>query len=285
MASIFKGIEVVNALKERLLKEMEILNSEGVFPSLAIVRLGAKPDDISYEKGAIKRCEGLNIKCSTFEYPEDFPQEDLVKEIKKLNSDPSIHGILIFRPLPSQIDENELKYVIDPGKDVDCFSPINVAKVFEGDETGFPPCTPQAVIEMLDHYGIPIKGKRVTIIGRSLVVGRPLAMMLLQRHATITICHTRTVDLEKVCQQAEILIAAAGKAKMVKANFLSPGQVVIDVGINVDENGNLCGDVDFDEAEKVVAAISPVPGGVGTVTTSVLAAHVIKAAKLQNKKV
>jgi len=285
MASIFKGIEVVNALKERLLKEVEILNSEGVFPSLAIVRLGAKPDDISYEKGAIKRCEGLNIKCSTFEYPEDFPQEDLVKEIKKLNSDPSIHGILIFRPLPSQIDENELKYVIDPGKDVDCFSPINVAKVFEGDETGFPPCTPQAVIEMLDHYGIPIKGKRVTIIGRSLVVGRPLAMMLLQRHATITICHTRTVDLEKVCQQAEILIAAAGKAKMVKANFLSPGQVVIDVGINVDENGNLCGDVDFDEAEKVVAAISPVPGGVGTVTTSVLAAHVIKAAKLQNKKV
>jgi methylenetetrahydrofolate dehydrogenase (NADP+)/methenyltetrahydrofolate cyclohydrolase len=285
MASIFKGIEVVNALKERLLKEVEILNSEGVFPSLAIVRLGAKPDDISYEKGAIKRCEGLNIKCSAFEYPEDFPQEDLVKEIKKLNSDPSIHGILIFRPLPFQIDENELKYVIDPGKDVDCFSPINVAKVFEGDETGFPPCTPQAVIEMLDHYGIPIKGKRVTIIGRSLVVGRPLAMMLLQRHATITICHTRTVDLEKVCQQAEILIAAAGKAKMVKANFLSPGQVVIDVGINVDENGNLCGDVDFDEAEKVVAAISPVPGGVGTVTTSVLAAHVIKAAKLQNKKV
>lgn len=284
MASIFKGIEVVNALKEKLLKEVEELNSEGIFPTLGIVRLGAKPDDISYEKGAIKRCEGLNIKCSTFEYPEDLPQEDMVREIKKLNTDNSINGILIFRPLPPQINENELKYVIDPQKDVDCFSPVNVAKVFEGDETGFPPCTPQAVIEMLDHYGIPIKGKRVTIIGRSLVVGRPLAMMLLQRHATITICHTRTVDLEKVCQQAEILIAAAGKAKMVKANFLSPGQVVIDVGINVDENGNLCGDVDFDEAEKIVSAISPVPGGVGTVTTSVLAAHVIKAARLQNKK-
>ncbi|MCR4429331.1 MAG: bifunctional 5,10-methylene-tetrahydrofolate dehydrogenase/5,10-methylene-tetrahydrofolate cyclohydrolase [Caldiserica bacterium] len=284
MAVIFKGVEVVNSLKEKLLQEVEELRSEGVFPSLAIVRLGAKPDDVSYEKGAIKRCEGLNIKCSTFEYPEDFPHQDLLNEIKRLNSDPSIHGILIFRPLPSQINENELKYVIDPGKDVDCFSPVNVAKVFEGDETGFPPCTPQAVIEMLDHYGISVKGKRVTVIGRSLVVGRPLAMMLLQRHATITICHTRTVDLENVCRQSEILIAAAGKAKMVKASFLSPGQVVIDVGINVDENGNLCGDVDFDEAEKVVSAISPVPGGVGTVTTSVLAAHVIKAAKLQNKK-
>lgn len=278
MTVLMKGAEVVSAMKERLLKDVEALNAKGITPGLAIVRLGARPDDLSYEKGAVKRCEGLGIKCRVFEYPETFTQEELIGEIKKINGDGSIHGILLFRPLPRQIDENAIKYVISPDKDIDCLNPVNVAKVFEGDETGFAPCTPEAVMEMLEHYNIDVKGKKVAVIGRSLVVGKPLSMLLLKKHATVTICHTKTHNLEETCKEAEILIAAAGKAKMVTDAFVSEGQVVIDVGINLDESGNLCGDVDFDKVEKQAAHITPVPGGVGTVTTSVLAKHVIQAA-------
>lgn len=274
-----KGSEAVNAMKERMLKDVEELNKKGIIPGLAIVRVGSRPDDLSYERGAIKRCEGLGIKCRVFEYPESITQQALVDEIKKVNDDGSVHGILLFRPLPKHIDESVIKYIISHEKDADCFNPVNVAKVFEGDDTGFAPCTPEAVVEMLDHYGINVAGKKVTIIGRSLVVGKPLSMLLLKKHATVTICHTRTRNLEETCKQAEILIAAAGKAKMVTDAFVSNGQVVMDVGINMDENGNLCGDVDFEKVEPLVASITPVPGGVGTVTTSVLAKHVILAAK------
>lgn len=279
MAILMKGSEAVNAMKERMLKDVEELNKKGIIPGLAIVRVGSRPDDLSYERGAIKRCEGLGIKCRVFEYPESITQQALVDEIKKVNDDGSVHGILLFRPLPKHIDESVIKYIISHEKDADCFNPVNVAKVFEGDDTGFAPCTPEAVVEMLDHYGINVAGKKVTIIGRSLVVGKPLSMLLLKKHATVTICHTRTRNLEETCKQAEILIAAAGKAKMVTDAFVSNGQVVMDVGINMDENGNLCGDVDFEKVEPLVASITPVPGGVGTVTTSVLAKHVILAAK------
>lgn len=279
MTVLMKGSEVVNAMKEKLLKEVEASNAKGITPGLAIVRLGARPDDLSYEKGAVKRCEGLGIKCKVYEYPETFTQDELIGEIEKINRDDSIHGILLFRPLPEQIDENVIKYVISPDKDIDCLNPVNVAKVFEGDETGFAPCTPEAVIDMLEHYNIDVKGKKVAVIGRSLVVGKPLSMLLLKKHATVTICHTKTYNLEETCREAEIIIAAAGKAKMVTGAFVSEGQIVIDVGINVDENGNLCGDVDFDKVEKQTSYITPVPGGVGTVTTSVLAKHVIQAAK------
>ncbi|MGI6778280.1 MAG: bifunctional 5,10-methylenetetrahydrofolate dehydrogenase/5,10-methenyltetrahydrofolate cyclohydrolase [Acetivibrionales bacterium] len=283
MAELMLGKEVVQAMKDRMLNDVEILNREGIQPCLAIVRLGARQDDLAYERGAIKRCEGIGIKPRVFEYQEDLTQEALIEEIKRINNDSSIHGILLFRPLPKHIDENVIKHVISPDKDIDCLNPINVAKVFEGDETGFAPCTPEAVMEMLDHYGIELKGKRVTVIGRSLVVGKPLAMLLLKRHATITVCHTRTQNLEETCRNAEILIAAAGKAKMVTDKFVSDGQIVIDVGINVDDQGNLCGDVDFEKVEDKVSYITPVPRGVGTVTTSVLAKHVIQAAKKQVK--
>lgn len=279
MALLMKGSEVVNAMKERMLKDVEELNGNGITPGLAIVRVGARPDDLSYERGAIKRCEGLGIKCRVFEYPETITQQALIDEIRKVNDDNGIHGILIFRPLPKHIDESVIKYVISHEKDADCLNPVNVAKVFEGDETGFAPCTPEAVVEMLDHFGINVAGKKVTIIGRSMVVGKPLSMLLLKKHATVTICHTRTKNLEETCKEAEILIAAAGKAKMVTGAFVSEGQVVVDVGINMDENGNLCGDVDFEKVEPLVASISPVPGGVGSVTTSVLAKHVIRSAK------
>ena len=279
MAVLMKGSEVVNAMKERMLKDVEELNKKGITPGLAIIRVGARPDDLSYERGAIKRCEGLGIKCRVFEYPETITQQALIDEIKKVNDDAVVHGILLFRPLPKHMDESAIKYVISHEKDADCLNPVNVAKVFEGDETGFAPCTPEAVVEMLDHFGINVSGKKVTIIGRSLVVGKPLSMLLLKKHATVTICHTRTKNLEETCREAEILIAAAGKAKMVTGAFVSEGQVVVDVGINMDENGSLCGDVDFEKVEPLVASITPVPGGVGTVTTSVLAKHVIRSAK------
>ncbi|HHW30418.1 MAG TPA: bifunctional 5,10-methylene-tetrahydrofolate dehydrogenase/5,10-methylene-tetrahydrofolate cyclohydrolase [Clostridiaceae bacterium] len=279
MAILMKGSEVVNSMKEKMLVEVEELKAKGIIPGLAIVRIGSNPDDISYERGAIKRCESLGIMCRVYEYPSDISQEKFVYELKKINEDESIHGILLFRPLPKHIDENLVKYIIDPKKDIDCFNPINLAKVFEGDETGFAPCTPEAVIEIMDHYGIEARGKRVVIIGRSLVVGKPLSMLLLKRNATITICHTKTRNIEEICKNAEILIAAAGKAKMVTKDFISKGQIIIDVGINVDENGKLCGDVNFEEAEMLADYITPVPGGVGTVTTSVLAKHIIQAAK------
>jgi len=285
MAVLLKGSEVVNAMKDKLLDSVEKLGKQGIVPGLAIVRLGAKPDDLSYEKGIIKRCEGLGIKCSVHEFDEQITQSELIREIENLNNDDSVHGILIFRPLPGHIDENVVKHAISPEKDVDCLSPINVAKVFESDASGFAPCTPEAVVEILEHYGISVEGKKVVIIGRSLVVGRPLSMLLLKKNATVTICHTRTRNIEEVCKEAEILVAAAGKAKMVTGSFISEGQTIIDVGINVDENGKLCGDVDFDEAEKKAAYITPVPGGVGTVTTSILAKHVIQAAMKKSAKV
>lgn len=284
MAQILKGAEVVNSLKERIIGEVLKIKEFGVSPTLAIVRLGANPDDISYEKGAIKRCEGLGIDCLPHEFPQDISQEQLIFELRKFSLDPRIHGILIFRPLPGHISEREVKFSLDPSKDVDCFHPYNVAKIFEGDDTGFPPCTSQAVLEIIDHYGVEVQGKRVTIIGRSQVVGKPLAMMLLKRNATVTICHTKTVGLEKIARDSEILIAACGKPRMIDSSFLNPGQIVIDVGINVDEKGNICGDVNFEEAEKIVSGITPVPGGVGTVTTSVLAMNVVKAARLSMKE-
>lgn len=279
MSILMKGSEVIAAMKERLARDVDELGKNGITPRLDIVRLGSKADDLAYEQAAIKRCAGLGIKCNVHEYPEQLTQTELLEEIGKLNEDNDVHGILIFRPLPKHIDENVIKHAISPQKDIDCLNPINVAKVFEGDETGFAPCTPEAVIRMLDHYGIDVKGKRVTVIGRSLVVGKPLSMLLLKKHATVTICHTRTVNLEETCRNAEILIAAAGKAKMVNKSFVSNGQIIIDVGINVDENGKLCGDVNFEEVEGLAGYITPVPGGVGTVTNSVLAEHVIKAAK------
>jgi methylenetetrahydrofolate dehydrogenase (NADP+) / methenyltetrahydrofolate cyclohydrolase len=279
MALLMKGSEVVSAMKERMLKDVGELNKNGITPGLAIVRVGARPDDLSYERGAVKRCEGLGIRCRVFEQPESITQQALIEEIKKINDDGTVHGILLFRPLPKHIDESIVKYAISPEKDADCLHPVNVAKVFEGDETGFAPCTPEAVVEMLDHYGINVAGKKVAIIGRSMVVGKPLSMLLLKKHATVTICHTKTKNLEETCKEAEILIAAAGKARMVTGAYVSEGQIVVDVGINVDENGNLCGDVDFEKVEALAGYITPVPGGVGTVTTSVLAKHVIRAAK------
>ena len=222
--------------------------------------------------------ERLGLAAESFVFPQDISHEAFEKEFLAINEDPAIDGILLLRPLPKQIDEDKITRLIDPEKDLDGISPTNIAKVFSGDETGFAPCTAEAVIEVLKAYGIPIAGKRAVVVGRSMVVGRPLAMLLLEGDATVTICHTKTRDLPQVCREGEILIAAAGKAKMLDKSFAGEDAVVIDVGINVDKEGNLCGDVDYDSLEGTASMATPVPGGVGAVTTSVLAKHLVRAA-------
>ncbi|TQW81497.1 bifunctional 5,10-methylenetetrahydrofolate dehydrogenase/5,10-methenyltetrahydrofolate cyclohydrolase, partial [Clostridioides difficile] len=215
---------------------------------------------------------------------EDITQEEYIDVLKRVNDDKNVNGILCFRPLPKHLNEEVIKYVIAPEKDVDCFSPINSAKVMEGDKSGFPPCTPTAVVEILKHYNVDLKGSKVTVLGRSMVVGKPVSMLLLSEHATVTICHSKTKNLSGVAAEADVLIAAIGRAKMVDESFVKDGAVVIDVGINVDEEGNLCGDVDTNAVLDKVSMITPVPAGVGSVTTSILAKHVVKACKLQNNK-
>jgi methylenetetrahydrofolate dehydrogenase (NADP+)/methenyltetrahydrofolate cyclohydrolase len=282
MSIVMKGSEVTAAMKEELLREVEKLVQKGTVPGLAIVRVGARADDLAYERGARKRMEAVGIRCIVTELPQDISQAQFEQAFAAVNDDPATHGILLFRPLPKQLDEEPVRGMINPWKDVDCMSPVNMAKVFSGDESAFAPCTPEAVMEVLAHYGIDLKGKRVTVVGRSMVVGKPLSMLLLKQHATVTICHTRTVDLAGTCRNAEILIAAAGKARMITADFVSENRVVVDVGINVDSDGNVCGDVDFDAVAPHAAYISPVPGGIGAVTSSVLAKHVVRAANCLN---
>ncbi|QDW74122.1 bifunctional 5,10-methylenetetrahydrofolate dehydrogenase/5,10-methenyltetrahydrofolate cyclohydrolase [Lachnospiraceae bacterium KGMB03038] len=278
MSTVMMGTDVAKSMKEDLIRRTETLKSQGILPMLCILRVGNRPDDLAYERGAKKRMELTGIGCRVVELPEEISQKEFEDAFRQVNEDPNVHGILLFRPLPSHLDEEPVKAMIDPRKDVDCMSAVNIAKVFAGDETGYAPCTAEAVMTMLDAYGIDPKGRRTVVVGRSMVIGKPAAMLLLKRHATVTVCHTRTEDLKGVCKEAQILVAAAGKAKMISGDMVGEGAVVIDVGINVDEEGNLCGDVDFEEASRKASYISPVPKGVGSVTTSVLAGHVLRAA-------
>lgn len=279
MAELLKGAPVAKAITAQLTQQVEALKEKGVVPTLSIVRVGERPDDISYEKGAMKRCDMCGIAVKNHILPADATEEELLAVIEGINQDPSIHGVLLFRPLPKHINENRVCAALAPEKDMDGITDGSMAGIFSGSGTGYPPCTAQACIEILDHYGIEITGKKATVLGRSNVIGKPVAMLLLQRNATVTVCHTRTKDLPGTCAAAEILIAAAGKAGVVSAQHVSEGQIVLDVGINVTEEGNLVGDVDFTAVEPVVSAITPVPAGVGSVTTAVLAKHVVTAAE------
>ena len=280
MATLFKGAEVNAALNERIKNDVEALKARGIEPKLGIVRVGERPDDLSYERGAVKRAESLGVAVEKFLLPADVEQDKLLDTIRAINADDKIHGVLLFRPLPKHLDENLICNTLAPEKDIDGITDLSNAGIFTGKELGFAPCTPSACMEILEHYGVDCKGKKAVVIGRSLVVGKPAAMMLIKRNATVTVCHTRTVDMPAVCREADILIVAAGRAGVVGADYVRPGQVVIDVGINWnEEKQKLCGDVDFDAVEPIVAAITPVPGGVGTVTTSVLVSHVVEAAK------
>ena len=272
MAKQLLGKEVTAALNERIKGNVAALQEKGVNPTLCIIRVGENPSDISYEKGATKRCETLGVVCEKILLPEDVAQEELLTVIDKVNKDD------LFRPLPKHLDQAVIENALAPEKDVDCMTDLSMSGVFTGKKIGFPPCTPQACMEILDHYGIDCTGKKAVVIGRSLVVGKPAAMMLVKKNATVTICHTRTVDMPSVAREADIIIVAAGRAGVVGADYVKAGQVVIDVGINVNAEGKLCGDVDYAAVEPIVDAITPVPGGVGSVTTSVLVGHVVEAA-------
>ena len=278
MARQLLGKEVTAALNERIKADVAMLNAKGVKPTLGIIRVGERPDDLSYERGATKRCETLGVEYKKYLLPADVSQEELLKVIDEVNKDENIHGVLMFRPLPKHIDQTLVENALCAEKDVDCQTDASLGGVFTGKKVGFPPCTPQACMEILDHYGIDCTGKKAVVIGRSLVVGKPAAMMLIKKNATVTVCHTRTVDMPSVTREADILVVAAGRAGVVGADYVAPGQIVIDVGINVNEEGKLCGDVDYAAVEPIVDAITPVPGGVGSVTTSVLVGHVVEAA-------
>ena len=278
MAKQLLGKEVTAALNEKIKANVAALKEKGINPTLGIIRVGENGSDISYERGATKRFETLCVECVKFLLPEDVSQEELLATIDKVNKDDSIHGVLLFRPLPKHLDQSVIENALDPAKDVDCMTDGSMSGVFTGKQVGFPPCTPQACMEILDHYGIDCTGKKAVVIGRSLVVGKPAAMMLIKKNATVTVCHTRTVDMPSVAREADIIIVAAGRAGVVGADYVKPGQTIIDVGINVNAEGKLCGDVDYAAVEPIVDAITPVPGGVGSVTTSVLVGHVVEAA-------
>lgn len=273
-----RGKKVSDGIKEYVSKELETLS---FVPKLAIVRVGENPDDMSYERGATKKLKSFGLDVASYVFPQDISDEEFKKAFKGINEDDEVTGILLLRPLPRTINEKDIENMIDPKKDLDGISPINIAKVFAGDITGFSPCTAEAVIEVLKAYDIELTGKRVTVVGRSMVVGKPVSMLLLKENATVTMTHTRTVDLKKTCSDAEIVIAAAGRAKMLNSDYCGQDAVMIDVGINVDENGKLCGDVDYATLDGKASAATPVPGGVGTVTTAVLAKHLIQAAKMR----
>lgn len=273
-----RGKKVSDGIKEYVSKELETLS---FVPKLAIVRVGENPDDMSYERGATKKLKSFGLDVASYVFPQDISDEDFKKAFKDINEDDEVTGILLLRPLPRTINEKDIENMIDPKKDLDGISPINIAKVFAGDTTGFSPCTAEAVIEVLKAYDIELTGKRVTVVGRSMVVGKPVSMLLLKENATVTMTHTRTVDLKKTCSDAEIVIAAAGRAKMLNSDYCGQDAVMIDVGINVDENGKLCGDVDYATLDSKASAATPVPGGVGTITTAVLAKHLIQAAKMR----
>ena len=290
MAKLLLGKEVTDALNSDLIRRTAALRQTGVIPTLAMVRIGADPSDLSYERGACKRAELVGVEIQKRELPADASREAVLEILDDLNADPAVHGVLLFRPLPAHLRscENEIFNRLDPKKDVDCMTHLSNAGVFEGlPELGFAPCTAAACMEILDFYGIDCTGKSAAVIGRSLVVGRPAAMMLTGRNATVTVCHTRTPDTARICRDADLILSAAGKLGSLTKDFVRPGQIVIDVAINWDPEkpnsrgtlGCIAGDAVFSEVEPIVEAITPVPGGVGAVTTSVLMKHVVEAAE------
>ena len=280
MTELLRGAPVAAAISEEVAARAASLAGRGVVPTLAILRVGQRPDDLSYERAAARRCEKVGVGVRRLALPEDAGTEVLLDAVRLVNKDPSIHGCLIMRPLPAPVDEAAVCAALDPAKDVDGVTAGSLYGVFAARPVGFPPCTAQAVLALLDHYGIRLSGVRAAVVGRSLVIGRPVAMMLLARDATVTLCHTRTADLAAELRDADVVVVAAGYAGTVGADALRPGQVVVDVGINWDERSqSLVGDVDAAAADGVVRAITPVPGGVGSVTTAILARHVVEAAE------
>lgn len=283
MANLLKGKDVAAYINERSKNDVEYLKQKSIAPTLAIVRVGSKESDLSYEKGAIKRANEVGVEVKSIVLDENVKYEKFYSTLDELNNDKTIHGILLLRPIPKDLDNEKARLYIKPEKDVDGCSNGSLSGVFTNTEYGFAPCTAQAAIEILDYYKIDITGKNIVVVGRSLVVGKPLSMLLLNKNATVTICHTKTKDLPSICKAADIVICAVGRLEMLNADYFSKDQIVIDIGINWNETKQkLCGDVLFEEVEPIVGSITPVPGGVGSVTTSVLISHVVEACKREN---
>jgi methylenetetrahydrofolate dehydrogenase (NADP+) / methenyltetrahydrofolate cyclohydrolase len=281
-AKLLTGKEVAQKMDQDIQRDVQELKAKGVNPALRIMIVGEAEDSVFYANSAKKMAEKNGILCEIEQLSGSMSQDEFVNILKQRNADRNIHGIIVMRPFPKQISEDVVKYVLSPEKDVDCFNPVNAGKIMAGDMTGFPPATPQAVMEMLRFYEVPMSGKDAVVIGRSMVVGKPMSMLLLGENATVTVCHSKTKDLAGVCKRADIVVAAIGKAKMITADYIKPGATVMDVGINP-EGDKFVGDVNTEAVKEVAGAITPVPGGVGTVTTRVLLKHVVKAAKLQNR--
>ncbi len=277
---LLKGAPVAAAINEKTRARVEALKAGGVLPVLAILRVGENEADMSYEKGAVKRCSSLGIGVKNVLLPADVSEAELLSKVDELNRDGAVHGVLILRPLPRHIDDARVRDALSPAKDVDGITEGSLAGVFTGSGRGFCPCTAESCVRILDHYGIDCAGLRAVVLGRSLVIGKPVSQLLLRKNATVTVCHTRTRDLSSETRRADLIVAAVGRAGTLTAEHVSPGQIVIDVGVNVGADGKLRGDADFSAIEPIVGSITPVPGGVGAVTTAVLAEHVVRAAEM-----
>lgn len=280
MAKILYGKEIAVSLAEETAIRAAALRKEGIVPTLALIRVGENGGDEVYERGICRRCEKAGISVVKGEFSAEAPEGEVLSAVEKFAKDPAVHGLMVFRPLPAQVSDEKIRAAIPPEKDVDGVTDISLAGVFTGNGRGFAPCTAEACIRLLEGCGVELCGKSAAVVGRSLVVGKPLAMLLTGRNATVTLCHTKTKDLAEVCARSEILVAAAGRPGLIGKDCFAEGQTVLDVGVNVREDGSVCGDVDFEAAEKVVSAVSPVPGGVGAVTSAVLADHVVRAAEM-----
>lgn len=282
MTDILKGAPLVDKLCAELIAKVKELSKRNIKPCLAIVRVGAKPNDISYENTILKRCEKIGVVVKQVVLAEDIPAEDFYAELENLNADCNVHGILMFRPLPSHIDGEKARNLIAASKDVDGSTDASLAGIFTDSDVGFPPCTASAAMEILDFYGVELSGKNAVVLGRSLVIGKPVAMMLLRKNASVTICHSRTKNIEELSRSADILIACTGQPESVGPEYVNPNQCIIDVGVSYSEaKQKLCGDVDFDAVSGKVASITPVPGGVGGVTSTILVKHLVEAAAKQ----
>lgn len=281
MAQLLSGKEVAEALTAVMKKDVEALKAKGITPTLGIIRVGEKGPDISYEKGATKRCEEVGAAVKNYVLPEDTTQEKLLETIRLANDDSGVHGILLFRPLPKHIDDNAARAALLPKKDMDGITDGSMAGIYSGTGQGYAPCTAESVIKILDHYQIDPSGKRVVVLGRSTVIGKPVALLLLEKNGTVTICHSKTKDMPSIIKEADIVVVAMGRAESVGKESFREGQIVVDVGVNPKPDGSkgTCGDVKFAEVEPIVAAISPVPGGVGSVTNCMLINHLIRAAQ------
>ena len=275
------GKEVADKIMEDLRVKVSELKSKGVSPKLAILRVGAREDDLAYERGVLKRFETIDVEVEVTALDAGVSQYELDKAFDSINNDPKVHGILVFRPLPKPLSDEHMRRTIDPGKDVDFMDIRNMENVLAGVPGAAAPCTAEAVMALIKHYNIETKGKKVTVVGRSLVIGKPVALLLTTANATVTVCHTKTVDMEAECRNADIIVACCGVAKLINENYVKPGQIVIDVGMNVDENGKLCGDVDYEKVSGIAEAATPVPGGVGSITTAILLKHVVDNAERQ----